>query len=374
MIKPWNYIDEYHKIKPRIIKAVNKSISSGFLILGPQLELFEKKFSKFIGTKFGLGVGNCTDAIFIALKTLNIGEGDEVITVSNTAVPTITAIVNSGARPKFIDVNENYLMDVDKLESAINKNTKAIIPVHLYGQTCDMLKILKIKKKYGLKIIEDCAQSTGSMCNGKKSGNFGDIGCFSFYPTKILGAYGDAGFLTTNNFKLYNKMRRIRLMGMESKKKSKNIFNKKYYALEHGTNSRLDEIQASILNVKFNFIKQYINRRRQIAKMYSDSLSETDLILPQEKFGNYHVYYQYVVSHNKRNKIIEKLQKKGIYLNITYPYPVHKMKPYKKFFEKNDKKLRNTENFANQIFSLPTYPSIKDSSVKKIIKEIKKIA
>ncbi len=374
MIKPWNYIDEYKEIKPKIIKAIDKSINSGFLILGPQLELFEKKFSKFIGAKFGIGVGNCTDAIFIALKTLNIGTGDEVITVSNTAVPTITAIVNSGARPKFIDVNENYLMDADKLESAINKNTKAIIPVHLYGQTCDMLKILKIKKKYGLKIIEDCAQSTGSMYNGKKSGNFGDIGCFSFYPTKILGAYGDAGFLTTNNIKLYNKMRRIRLMGMESKKKSKNIFNKKYYALEHGTNSRLDEIQASILNVKFNFIKQYINRRRQIAKMYNDSLSETDLVLPQEKYGNYHVYYQYVVSHDKRNKIIEKLQKKGIYLNITYPYPVHKMKPYKKFFQKSDKKLRNTENFANQIFSLPTYPSIKDSNVKKIIKEIKKIA
>jgi len=183
----------------------------------------------------------------------------------------------------------------------------------------------------------------------------------------------DAGFLTTNNIKLYNKMRRIRLMGMESKKKSKNIFNKKYYALEHGTNSRLDEIQASILNVKFNFIKQYIDRRRQIAKMYNDSLTETDLILPREKHGNYHVYYQYVVAHNNRNKIIEKLQKKGIYLNTTYPYPVHKMRPYKKFFQKREEKLRNTENFANQIFSLPTYPSIKDSSVKKIIKEIKKI-
>ena len=163
MIKSWDYISEYEKIKSKIIKSIDNSLSSGFLILGPQLDLFEKKFSKFIGSKFGLGVGNCTDAIFIALKSLNIGEGDEVITVSNTAVPTVTAIVNTGARPRFVDVNNNYLMDHNKIELAINKSTKAIIPVHLYGQTCNMTEILKIKKKYNLKIIEDCAQSTGAI-------------------------------------------------------------------------------------------------------------------------------------------------------------------------------------------------------------------
>ena len=186
MIKSWNYIDEYNEIKPKIIKAIDKSIGSGFLILGPQLELFEKNFSKFIGTKFGLGVGNCTDAIFIALKALNIGAGDEVITVSNTAIPTVTAIVNAGAKPRFVDVNDNYLMDFNKIESVINKNTKAIIPVHLYGQTCNMEKILLIKKKYKLKVIEDCAQSTGAMFKKKQSGNFGDVGCFLFIPLKFL--------------------------------------------------------------------------------------------------------------------------------------------------------------------------------------------
>jgi len=373
MIKPWDYINEYKKIKSKIIKSIDSSLSSGFLILGPQLDLFEKKFSKFIGTKFGLGVGNGTDAIFIALRALNIGKGDEVITVSNTAVPTVTAIVNTGARPRFVDVNENYLMSCNKIESAINKNTKAIVPVHLYGQTCNMTEILKIKKKYNLKIIEDCAQSTGAMYKKKKSGSFGDIGCFSFYPTKILGAYGDAGFLTTNNIKLYNKMRRIRLMGMESNIRSKSKFNKKYYAVEHGTNSRLDEVQASILNVKLGFIKYYISRRRQIAKIYNDNLKQTGLVLPREMNDNFHVYYQYVVAHDNRDKIIKKLLKKNIYLNITYPYPIHKMRPYKIFFQKKYEKLSKTENFASQIFSLPTYPSIKDNSVEKIIKEINKL-
>lgn len=213
----------------------------------------------------------------------------------------------------------------------------------------------------------------GRCIKKKKSGNFGDIGCFSFYPTKILGAYGDAGFLTTNNIKLYNKMKRIRFMGMENNIRSKSKFNKKYYAIEHGTNSRLDEVQASILNVKLNFIKYYISRRRQIAKIYNDNLKQTDLILPKEMDDNFHVYYQYVLAHDNRDKIIKKLLKKNIYLNITYPYPVHIMKPYRRFFQKNYEKLNKTENFANQIFSLPTYPSIKDSNVEKIIKEINKL-
>ena len=168
-------------------------------------------------------------------------------------------------------------------------------------------------------------------------------------------------------------MKRIRLMGMEKDKQSKSKFNKKYYALEHGTNSRLDEIQASILNVKLNFIKQYINRRRQIAKIYTDNLKYTDLTLPAEGDNNFHVYYQYVIAHPKRDKIIKKLLRKNISLSITYPYPIHIMKPYKRFFNKKYEKLSKTENFANQIFSLPTYPSIKDSEVNKIIKEINKL-
>ncbi len=218
-IKNFSYIEDLKKNYSSILNSINKVLYSGSLILGPEVEKFEKNFSNFIGTRYGIGVGNCTDAIYIALKALNIKKGDEVITVANTAIPTITAIINSGAHPKFVDVNKNYLIDPKKIIMAINKKTKAIIPVHLYGKTCDMKEILKIAKKYKLKIIEDCAQSTGSTYFRKKSGSFGDVGCFSFYPTKILGAYGDGGFITTNNRSLWKKMRRIRYMGIELKKK-----------------------------------------------------------------------------------------------------------------------------------------------------------
>jgi len=193
IIKNFSYIDDLKKNYSSILNSIKKVLLSENLILGPEVTKFEKNFSKFLGTKYGIGVGNCTDAIYIALKALNIKKGDEVITVANTAIPTITAIINAGATPKFVDVCEDYLIDTKKIISSINKKTRAIIPVHLYGKTCNMIEIIKIAKKYNLKIVEDCAQSTGSSYNGKKSGSFGDAGCFSFYPTKVLAVYGDGG-------------------------------------------------------------------------------------------------------------------------------------------------------------------------------------
>ena len=214
----------------------------------------KKNFPEYNDTKYGLGVGNCTDAICIALRACGIGVGDEVITVSNTAVPTVTAVVNSGADVKFVDINEYSLIDVDKIEQAITKKTKAIIPVHLFGQVCEMNRIMEIAKKHSLKVIEDCAQAHGATYFEKKAGSIGDVGCFSFYPTKIFGAYGDGGFITTNNQKLYDKMHRIRFLGMEKKKMSSGHWNGKYYAIEHGTNSRLDEVHAAILLKKIKNI------------------------------------------------------------------------------------------------------------------------
>jgi dTDP-4-amino-4,6-dideoxygalactose transaminase len=222
LIKSWDYLKEYKKIKRNLLKKIDKTFSSGNLILGPEVEKFEKNFRKFIGAKYGIGVGNCTDAIYIALKSLNIGHGDEVITVSNTAIPTITAIVNAGAKPKFVDIKDNYLIDENKIEKAINKKTKALIVVHLYGLSCNMNFINKIKKKYKIKIIEDCAQSTGATYYKKKTGNIGDVGCFSFYPTKVLGAYGDGGFITTNDKKIFHNLKLKRFMGIENNEKSKN--------------------------------------------------------------------------------------------------------------------------------------------------------
>jgi dTDP-3-amino-2,3,6-trideoxy-4-keto-D-glucose/dTDP-3-amino-3,4,6-trideoxy-alpha-D-glucose/dTDP-2,6-dideoxy-D-kanosamine transaminase len=366
MIKNWDYLNYYKKNKKKIINTIDKCLSSGFLILGPRLKLFENNFKKFIGSRYGLGVGNCTDAIYIALKTLNIKKNHQVIVPSNTAIPTITAIINSGAIPRFVDCDQYYLIDPDKIEKEINKNTKIILVVHLYGQICDMKKIKNIAKKYNLKVVEDCAQATGASQNQKKAGTFGDIGCFSFYPTKILGAFGDGGFITTSKKEYYNKMLQIRNMGIDTKKKSK-----KYYAVIHGTNSRLDELQASILDFKLKKINSFIEKRRTIANIYKKILKNTSLIIPNEKKNNFHVYYQYVVRCKNRYKILNYLNKKKIFLKITYPYPVHAMKAYK-YINNHKQELTNTLKFSKEIFSLPTYPELKLSTAKKLAFILKK--
>lgn len=373
MIKVWDYILEYKSLKKEIFKSIKDVFDSGTLVFGPKLNLFEKKFTSYIGTKFGLGVGNGTDALYIALKALNIGPGDEVITTSNTAVPTVTAIVNAGAKPVFVDINEYYLLDYQKLETKINKNTKAIMPVHLYGQSCDMKRINLLAKKYNLKVVEDCAQSHGATYNKKKTGSLGDIGCFSFYPTKILGAYGDGGFITTDNEELYDKMMRIRFLGMERKKMSSGHWNGKYYAIEHGTNSRLDEIHASMLLIKLKYLDKWIKSRNRIAKRYYNSLEKSSLALPKVAPENFHAYYVYVVAHEKRDQIIEKLSKKNIHLNISYPWPIHIMEPYKNHVCSNCNCLNNTERLSKKIFSLPMYPAFSKEKQMIVINELKKL-
>ena len=370
MIKVWDYKKEYKILRKKILKAVDDVFKSGTLVFGPALDKFEKNFTQYVGTKYGLGVGNGTDALYIALKACGIGPGDEVITTSNTAVPTVTAIVNAGAKPRFVDVNEFYLIESSLIEKNITKNTKAIIPVHLYGQSCNMNQINKIAKKYNLRVIEDCAQSHGATYFKKKTGSLGDIGCFSFYPTKILGGYGDGGFLTTNNQELFDKMMRIRFLGMERKKMSSGHWNGKYYAIDHGTNSRLDEVHAAILYEKLKHLEDWIGKRRKIAKKYYKHLSNTSLNLPVEKKGNRHSYYVYVVSHEKRDQIMKELEKNGIFLNISYPWPIHIMEPYRKYC-KNGNSLKNTNMFAKKIFSLPMYPYLEDKEQDKVIKVLK---
>ena len=370
MIKNFDYLKDLQEIYPTLIKSISTVLKSGKLILGPEVEKFEKNFSKFLGVKYGVGVGNCTDAIYISLKALNIGNGDEVITPANTAIPTVTAIVNSGASPRFVDVGKDYLIDCNKIKLAINKKTKAIIPVHLYGQTCNMNEIIKIAKKHKIKIIEDCAQSTGSKYYNKKSGSFGDTGCFSFYPTKVLGAYGDGGFISTNNKKTYEKIKKIRYMGIELNKKSNNKYVNQYYAQIHGTNSRLDELQAAILNLKLRRINKYIRVRQKNAKLYHSILKNSELILPQEDKKNFNVFYEYVVRHKNRKDIMKKLSKENISLKITYPYPIHKMTAYKNYYDKKNR-LANVEKYSKEIFSLPIYPGIQAFQIKKICKMIK---
>jgi dTDP-3-amino-2,3,6-trideoxy-4-keto-D-glucose/dTDP-3-amino-3,4,6-trideoxy-alpha-D-glucose/dTDP-2,6-dideoxy-D-kanosamine transaminase len=372
MIKVWDYKKEYQIEKEEILAAVEAVFESGVLVFGPHLEEFEKKFANYCDCKYGVGVGNCTDALEIALKGLKIGNGDEVITVSNTAVPTVSAIVSAGAIPVFVDVDEYHLMDVSKIEDLVTEKTKCILPVHLYGQSVDMDSVAKLAQKYNLKIVEDCAQAHGATYKGKKVGSMSDAGAFSFYPTKVLGAYGDGGMITTNSEELGDTLQRLRFYGMEKKKMSSGHWNGKYYSLEHGINSRLDELHAAILLKKLNHLDEYILARCQIAKRYDNELSCTSMILPRERRENKYVYYVYVVKHSKRDLFIENLRERDIHVNISYPWPIHTMVGYE-YLGWKDGDLPVTERYANEIFSLPMYPTLTNDEQTKIINEVKEI-
>ena len=367
MIKSWDYLNEYKFLKYKIDSSITKVLKSGTLFFGDENKKFEKNFLKINKSKYGVAVGSGTDALILSLKALNIGINDEVITVANTAIPTAAAIKNVGAKIKFIDVGPDYLIDVKKIQSAITKKTKAIIPVHLYGQACEMNKIMNIAKEYKLKIIEDCAQAQGAEYDNVKVGNFGDTGCFSFYPTKILGAYGDGGFIVTSNFKIYKKLKRLSFYGLEQNDKKK-WWNNKYFSVESGMNSRLSEVQASILNVKLDMLEKFIHQRRSLAKIYDNEISNKDIIKPYENVNNRHVYHLYVVAHRQRDLVLNKLKKQNIFLSIQYPYPLHKMKAYKN--ENSSVKLKNCETFSKKIFSLPIYPYLEKNKINKIIKTL----
>ena len=362
-INVWSYKEEYNSLKKEILKEVDRCFSSGQLILGKRVKLLESSFSKYLKLKYGVGVNSGTDALQIALMSAKIGKGDEVITVSNTAVPTISAIVSCGATPVFVDINEeDYLIDVNKIEKVISTKTKAVIPVNLYGQCADYDQILKIAKRYKLLVIEDCAQSTGSLYKGKPSGSLGHLSAFSFYPTKNLGAYGDGGFIATSNKKFADKARELRKYGMK----------KTYYSEEHGINSRLDEVQAAIVNLKIKKLKGWINKRRKIASIYNKLLSNTSLILPKENKKNLHSYYAYVVQHSKREYIIKNLKKDSIITNISYPFPIHTMKGYR-YLRYKTGDLPVTERLSKRIFSLPMYPYLSKSMVLRVVKSLKKM-
>ena len=372
MIKVWDYKKEYQNEKEESLAAVEAVFESGVLVFGPHLEEFEKKFANYCDCKFGVGVGNCTDALEIALRALKIGNGDEVITVSNTAVPTVSAIVSAGAIPVFVDVDEYHLMDVSKIEDAVTEKTKCILPVHLYGQSVDMDSVAKLAQKYNLKIVEDCAQAHGATYKGKKVGSMSDAGAFSFYPTKVLGAYGDGGMITTNSEELGDISQRLRFYGMEKKKMSSGHWNGKYYSLEHGTNSRLDELHAAILLKKLNHLDEYILTRCEIAKRYDNELSGTSMILPRERRDNKYVYYVYAVKHSKRDLFIEKLRERDIHVNISYPWPIHTMAGYE-YLGWKDGDLPITERYANEIFSLPMYPTLTNDEQTEVINAVKEI-
>ena len=362
-IRVWNYLKEYAANKEEILKAVEEVFESGKLILGDKGKKFEEAYARYCGVSYGVGCDNGTNAITLALLALGVGKGDEVITVPNTAIPTVSAIVTAGATPVFVDINpETYLMDVAQVETKITEKTKCIIPVHLYGQCVDMDILTKLAKKYNLFVIEDCAQAQGAEYKGKKAGAMSDASTTSFYPTKILGGYGDGGMIITNTVEVERKLRRLRFYGAE----------KTYYAIEHGYNSRLDEVQAAILLTKLPHLNEYIDRRREIAALYNKLLKDTDLVLPQEAKDCKHAYYLYVVRHRNRDKIIAALKENNILVNISYPWPIHTMTGYE-YLGYKEGDFPEAEAVAKERFSLPMYPTLTDEEINYVSNVLHKL-
>ncbi len=351
---------QYTSHKAEIEAAIMETLNSGWYILGEQSKLFEKEFADYIGVKHAVGVGSGTEALHVALAALGIGPGDEVLTVSHTAVATVAAIELSGASAVLVDIEEaHYAMDPSKIESLISPKTKAIIPVHIYGLPADLNQILAIAKKHHLKVIEDCAQVHGARYGDRRAGSFGDISCFSFYPTKNLGAIGDGGAVVTNDSELAERMRLIREYG----------WAERYISHLAGWNSRLDEIQAAVLRVKLGTLDADNSRRACIAETYDKHLSGTRLEIPVKRDGASHVYHLYVVRTKDRDKLRAYLTDREIGTGIHYPVPIHKQKAYVGRL-KGAERLPVTERVANEILSLPMYPELSDEDVAKTIQAV----
>lgn len=350
---------QYNYYKSEYEEAVLRVLRSGWYLLGKELENFEEEFAKFIGIKYCVGVGSGLDALEIAVRILDIGVGDEVLVQGNTYIASVMGITKNGATPIFIEPDNYFNIDVDKIEKAITSKTKAIMVIHLYGQASQMDKIMSIATKYNLKIIEDCAQAHGAEFDNKRVGSFGDISCFSFYPTKNLGAFGDAGAFVTNNKDYAEKAKMLRNYGS----------SKKYFFEEIGYNSRLDEIQASLLNVKLKHISELTEERRNIACRYINEIKNEYIILPNIKSGATHVWHLFVIKSIYRNKLHDYLIENEIETAFHYPQPPHLSKAYG-FLKHEVGDLPITEEYSNQVLSLPLYNGMTDDEVTYVISKL----
>ncbi|WP_199256799.1 DegT/DnrJ/EryC1/StrS aminotransferase family protein [Alteribacillus sp. YIM 98480] len=336
---------EYEMLKTQIQQEINDVLESSSFILGEKVKEIEAAIAAYSDTSYAIGVGNGTDALLLALEGLGIGKGDEVITTAFTFFATAEVIARIGAVPVFIDIDPKTCnINPNLLEKAITKTTKAIIVVHLFGQPTDMDPILKVAKKHDLKIIEDACQSIGATYKKKKVGSLGDVGCFSFFPSKNLGAFGDGGMVVTNNKNLYEKIKLLRNHGSLQK----------YIHQQIGLNSRLDEIQAAILKVKFEMLDDWTDKRREVAKRYSDHLKEfVDIPAPEE--NRVHVYHQYCIQTKKRDALSSFLNKKQIATAVYYPIPLHLQKAFK-YLGYKEKQIPIAERVSKNILAIPIYP------------------
>lgn len=354
---------QYEAIKEEINNAVLGVIQSSHYILGPQGKALEEEIAHYHGVKHAVAVASGTDALHLALLAAGIKRGDEVITTPFTFIATAEAISYVGAVPVFVDINtDSFNIDISKIAPAITRKTKAIIPVHLYGQPADMDGLMELAKKHNLRVIEDCAQSFGAEYHERKTGAIGDLGCFSFFPSKNLGGYGDGGMVTTNDEKVARHLLSLRNHGSTVR----------YYHDEIGFNSRLDEIQAAIIRVKFKHINTYNTMRRNNASLYSKYFSESGIRTPSEQSGTKHVFHQYTIRVKNRDAVKQKLDAGGITSSmIYYPVPLHLQAAYKDLGMKPGS-LPMAEQAAAEVLSLPLYPELTEEQIKAVADEVKK--
>jgi len=350
----------YRAHRKEIDAAIQRVLNSGWYILGQEVESFEREFAAYVGVQHAIGVGSGTDALELALRVSGVGPADLVFTVSHTAVATVAAIELAGATPVLVDIDPaTYTMDPNSLAEALSRSYQgrlgAVIPVHLYGQPADMPAIVELAHRYGLRVIEDCAQSHGATLGGRKTGNWGDIAAFSFYPTKNLGALGDGGMVVTNDSSLADKVRSLRQYG----------WRERYVSDSPGLNSRLDELQAAILSVKLQYLDEENQKRRAVAEVYDRMLSRANLVLPACVSGAKHVYHQYVVRSTNRGALKSLLADKGIGTAIHYPVPVHRQPAYQGRLPCPVSMVR-TEMLAGEILSLPMYPELTEAQVQAV--------
>ncbi len=344
-------------IESEITEAIQRVLNSGHVILGPEGHALEEEFAACTGAQFAVGVASGTDALILALKAVGIGFGDEVITVANTAVPTASAIRAAGAIPKFIDVDPaTLLMDLSKIEAAITDRTKALIPVHLFGLPVQMAELTRIARQHNLFVIEDCAHAHGARENGTHVGTQGDIGCFSFYPTKNIGALGDAGICITQNPELAIRLRQLRMYG----------FDENRIAVCDGLNSRLDEIQAAILRIRLRRLEESITRRDAIASLYASQLADLPLVLPSTRADCTHGWHQFVVRVANRENVMRILADHFVGCGIHYQFPLHRMPAFASWFP-TDQSLPVTESAALEILSIPISADLTDDECDRVV-------
>jgi dTDP-4-amino-4,6-dideoxygalactose transaminase len=350
--------------REEIQQAFLHVLESGRYILGPEVESFEHEFAAYCGASCGVTVASGTDALQLALRACGIGRGDEVITVSHTAVATVSAIELTGAMPVLVDVNPRYFtIEPSRVAACIGPRTKAIIPVHLYGQPADLEPIMELARRHDLRVIEDCAQAHGAIYRGRRVGTWGEMGCFSFYPTKNLGALGDGGMVVTNNVDLAARLRQLREYGWNEKRESQ----------IPGLNTRLDELQAAVLRVKLRYLDQDNAARCRCADLYDRGLSGTECERPQRRPDSTHVFHLYVIRSRRRDALRQYLEHHGVRVLVHYPLAVHQQAAYRGRLTCADL-LSETESAVREILSLPLYPELTDGEILRVIELIQRFS